>query len=101
MGIADPVISDWVSTQAPALTVAMPVLGAVFVLLESRFVEQTAESGLLCRLQAEGLAAFALGLFVGRARTLWLLRLWFLRFPVSLDLALCHIVLPLPRRAAP
>ena len=43
MGIADPVISDWVSTQAPALTVAMPVLGAVFVLLESRFVEQRQE----------------------------------------------------------
>jgi hypothetical protein len=50
-------------------------------------------SGLLCWLQAEGLAAFALGLFVGRARSLWLLCLWFLRFFVPLDLALCHIVL--------
>ena len=40
MGIADPVISNWVSTQAPALTVVMPLLGAVFVLLESRIVEQ-------------------------------------------------------------
>jgi YjbE family integral membrane protein len=43
MGISDPVISDWVSTQAPALTVAMPLLGAVFVLLESQFVEQRQE----------------------------------------------------------
>lgn len=41
MGISDPVISDWVSTQAPALTVAMPLLGAVFVLLESRIIEQS------------------------------------------------------------
>jgi YjbE family integral membrane protein len=43
MGIADPVISNWVSTQAPALTVVMPLLGAVFVLLESRIVEQKQE----------------------------------------------------------
>ena len=43
MGISDPVISDWVSTQAPGLTVAMPLLGAVFVLLESQFVEQRQE----------------------------------------------------------
>src|SRR4029077_11054483 len=41
MGISDPIISDGVSTQAPALTVAMPLLGAVFVLLESRIIEQS------------------------------------------------------------
>jgi YjbE family integral membrane protein len=40
IGISDPVISGWVGTHAPALTIAMPLLGAVFVLLESRIAEQ-------------------------------------------------------------
>jgi len=40
IAMSDPLIADWVNTQAPALTVFMPVLGALFVLLESRIVQR-------------------------------------------------------------
>jgi YjbE family integral membrane protein len=43
IGIADPLVADWVNQQAPALAAAMPVVGAVFVLLESRIVERDRE----------------------------------------------------------
>lgn len=39
IAVSDPLIANWVNSQAPALAVAMPLLGAVFVLLESRVVE--------------------------------------------------------------
>jgi YjbE family integral membrane protein len=39
IGITDPLIADWVSVQAPALIPAMPLLGAIFVLLEGRIIE--------------------------------------------------------------
>ena len=35
----DPAVAHWVNSEAPALTVALPLLGAVFVLLESRIIE--------------------------------------------------------------
>ena len=40
IAMTDPLIVEWVNTQAPALTVVMPILGALFVLLESRIVER-------------------------------------------------------------
>jgi len=39
IGVTDPLVVDWVGSSAPALTVAMPVLGALFVLVESKIVE--------------------------------------------------------------
>ena len=55
-------------------------------------------SALLCRLDGKALAGFALRLLIGRSRTLWLLRLRFLCFLISLDLALRHFALPRLRR---
>jgi YjbE family integral membrane protein len=40
MAMSDPAIADWVNSQAPALAVVMPFLGAVFVLLQSRLIER-------------------------------------------------------------
>jgi YjbE family integral membrane protein len=40
IGISDPIIAGWVGTQAPALPIAMPLLGAVFVLAEGRIAER-------------------------------------------------------------
>lgn len=39
IGVSDPMIADWMTVQAPALAVAMPLLVTIFVLLESRVVE--------------------------------------------------------------
>jgi YjbE family integral membrane protein len=39
IGVSDPVIADWMSRQAPALVLAAPLLCALFVLLESRIVQ--------------------------------------------------------------
>ena len=39
IAISDPMIADWVNQQAPALTVVVPILIAVFVLVESRIME--------------------------------------------------------------
>ena len=40
IGSSDPLIADWVTTQAPALTLAMPLACAIFVLLESRIIQK-------------------------------------------------------------
>jgi YjbE family integral membrane protein len=40
IAMSDRLISAWIDTQAPALPVAMPLLVALFVLLESRIVER-------------------------------------------------------------
>ncbi len=40
IAIGDPLIADWVNQQAPALTVVVPILVMVFVLLESRIMEE-------------------------------------------------------------
>ena len=40
IGSSDPLIAEWVTTQAPALTLAMPLAGAIFVLLESRIIQK-------------------------------------------------------------
>ena len=40
IGSSDPLIADWVATQAPALTLAMPLACAIFVLLESRIIQK-------------------------------------------------------------
>ena len=39
IGVSDPMIADWMNSQAPALVIAMPLFGAIFVLLESRIIE--------------------------------------------------------------
>ncbi len=39
IGISDPMIADWVNQQSPALTVVVPILVVVFVLFESRIME--------------------------------------------------------------
>lgn len=38
IAISDPILSGWVATQAPALSVSVPFLAAVFVVVESRIV---------------------------------------------------------------
>jgi YjbE family integral membrane protein len=43
IGSSDPLIADWVTTQAPALTLAMPLACAIFVLLESRIIQKNLE----------------------------------------------------------
>jgi YjbE family integral membrane protein len=40
IAISDPLIMDWVNQQAPALTVVVPILVVVFVLIESRIMEE-------------------------------------------------------------
>jgi len=40
IAISDPMIMDWVNQQAPALTVVVPILVVVFVLIESRIMEE-------------------------------------------------------------
>ncbi|MTK64082.1 MAG: YjbE family putative metal transport protein [Methanobacterium sp.] len=40
IAVGDPMISDWVSVQAPALGVVLPFIGVVFVLVESRIVDR-------------------------------------------------------------
>jgi YjbE family integral membrane protein len=39
IAISDPLIAAWVSQQAPALTVVVPIAVALFVLVESRIIE--------------------------------------------------------------
>ncbi|CAD5202936.1 TerC family protein [Pseudomonas sp. FEN] len=40
IGMSDPLIADWVATQAPGLTLAMPLACAIFVLVESRIIQR-------------------------------------------------------------
>jgi YjbE family integral membrane protein len=40
IAISDPIIADWVNQQSPALTLVVPILVVVFVLIESRIVEE-------------------------------------------------------------
>ncbi|MBF0461446.1 MAG: TerC family protein [Magnetococcales bacterium] len=40
MAMTDPLLADWVNQQAPALTVVMPILVTVFVLVESRILQE-------------------------------------------------------------
>jgi YjbE family integral membrane protein len=40
MAVGDPLIAEWIAAQAPALGLAMPAIGALFVLLEGRIVDQ-------------------------------------------------------------
>ena len=40
MIVNDPVIADWVKIQAPALTIAVPLACAIFVLVQGRFARQ-------------------------------------------------------------
>jgi hypothetical protein len=44
MLVSDPVVADWVRVQAPALTVAVPLACAVFVLVQGRFARQNAKT---------------------------------------------------------
>ena len=39
IGMSDPLIADWVSAQLPGLTLAVPLACAVFVLLESKIIQ--------------------------------------------------------------
>jgi hypothetical protein len=38
--MSDPLIADWVTTQLPGLTLAMPLACAIFVLLESKIIQE-------------------------------------------------------------
>ena len=40
IGMTDPLIADWVTAQLPGLTLAVPLACAVFVLLESKIIQQ-------------------------------------------------------------
>lgn len=40
IAISDPLISNWVNQQSPALTIVVPILVVVFVLIESRIMEE-------------------------------------------------------------
>lgn len=40
IGMSDPLIADWVTAQLPGLTLAVPPACAIFVLLESRIIQQ-------------------------------------------------------------
>lgn len=40
IGMSDPLIADWVTAQLPGLTLAVPLACAVFVLLESKIIQQ-------------------------------------------------------------
>ncbi|WP_159879186.1 YjbE family putative metal transport protein [Aquitalea denitrificans] len=42
LAVSDPLLADWVNTQAPALQVVVPLLCVVFVLVESRIIRQRA-----------------------------------------------------------
>ena len=39
IGVTDPLVVDWVNSQAPALALIVPALGAAFVLLQSRIIQ--------------------------------------------------------------
>ncbi|HJV06845.1 MAG TPA: TerC family protein [Chromobacteriaceae bacterium] len=41
VAVTDPLIADWINTQSPALTVVIPALCVLFVLGESRIMQQT------------------------------------------------------------
>ena len=42
LAVSDPLVLDWVNTQAPALQVVVPLLCVVFVLVESRIIRERA-----------------------------------------------------------
>ncbi len=44
MIVSDPVVAEWVRVQAPALTIAVPLACAVFVLVQGRFARQNAKA---------------------------------------------------------
>src|SRR5208282_3366844 len=39
LAVSDPMIADWVNQQSPALAIVVPILVVVFVLVESRIME--------------------------------------------------------------
>lgn len=43
IAVSDPILADWVNTQAPALTVVIPMLSMVFVLVESRIIQRQSQ----------------------------------------------------------
>ncbi len=49
IAISDPMIMDWINQQAPALTVVVPILVVVFVLIESRIMEDAQASAYALR----------------------------------------------------
>lgn len=42
IAVTDPLLADWITTQAPALQVVVPLLCVVFVLVESRIIRERA-----------------------------------------------------------
>ena len=44
IAVADPLIADWVNTQSPGLAVLMPVLSAIFVLVQSKIVKDVRQA---------------------------------------------------------
>lgn len=44
IAVSDPLIADWVNSQSPALSVAVPLLAALFVVMEGRIVNSDRRS---------------------------------------------------------
>jgi YjbE family integral membrane protein len=59
IAISDPLFNDWVNQQAPALTLVVPILTVVFVLVESRIMEQAQAAAHALRPQRRRAAARA------------------------------------------
>jgi YjbE family integral membrane protein len=57
IAMSDPLITDWVNQQAPALTIVVPILAVVFVWVESRIMEEGQAAALALRPKARPKAA--------------------------------------------
>ncbi len=40
MAVSDPLVADWIATEAPALTTAVPIAAVIFVLVQSAFASR-------------------------------------------------------------
>jgi YjbE family integral membrane protein len=49
IAISDPLVMDWVNQQSPALTVVVPLLVAVFVVIESRIMQDAQATAIALR----------------------------------------------------
>ncbi len=57
IAMSDPLLTDWVNQQAPALTIVVPILAVVFVLVESRIMEEEQAAAFALRPKARPKAA--------------------------------------------
>jgi len=87
IAMSDPLITDWVNQQAPALTIVVPILAVVFVLVESRIMEegQAAASALRPKARPKAAIVHAPPAVIERAPA-----------PVILDLASQSVAAEMP-----